>query len=116
MLRLYCLLTTAILVLGYLHQVFQVSQFLAVTQGFVGTRANNFWQCGNHNLREVDKFVVICSVPSFFVANRRVPSDAITMTIITITNFSQNNCKKYVYVLNIVKIGLCALNFLPIPY
>ena len=36
--------------------VFTLSQFVSANQRFVGTRANNFWQNGNHSLRKFDKF------------------------------------------------------------
>ena len=39
--------------------VFSLSQFFSANQRFVGTRANSFWQHGNHSFRKFDKFVDI---------------------------------------------------------
>ena len=37
--------------------VFPLRRFFSVNQRFFGTRANNFWQYGNHSFRKFDKFV-----------------------------------------------------------
>ena len=44
---------------GTFEIVFPLSRFFSANQRFVGTRANNFWQYGDHSFRKFDKFVEI---------------------------------------------------------
>ena len=48
-----------LIVRGLYGSVFPLSRFFSANQRFFGTRANNFWQYGNHRFRKVDKFVEI---------------------------------------------------------